>query len=277
MDTSDTSSIQSFRNVDIDLSSLVKRQFCIENVVKTDLAIRMCLFQNKLYLPFYDKDTIGVYGLNGEMIQTTKLQSIKKPWLLCPLNGHQLVLASESGLHILDGETLTITSRLTTGDFDDIYVNGDTLAALRHDDQKVYIWDVKEMSQPRHSFPVTTQQGKSTLLLSNDNIYVCDQGSQCIGHTIYQYNMRGECIGQYGEYGQRGAGKLYLPRLCLSDQQGNILVADSHNNKLKVMSADGHWSVLKTKVNTPYDAVIVDGTFYLLYWKNGFELGSFKL
>ena len=62
-----------------------------------------------------------------------------------------------------------------------------------------------------------------------------------------------------------GPGVLDGPRLCHVDAEGSALVADTHNDRLQVMRADGTWSVvdLNTKFVQPTAAVWWDASLYV--------------
>ena len=73
---------------------------------------------------------------------------------------------------------------------------------------------------------------------------------QTHGRSVKEARMEDDnsIIGQTGS-GKRvqqqwGAGVLHGPRLCQVDAEGSVLVADSYNQRLQVMSADGTWSVV---------------------------------
>lgn len=107
--------LQSYRHVDIDLNELVDKQLTTSHVINIDTTYtrRMCVFNNKLYLPVYDINAIKTISLAGDRTETIGLQDINRPQSIHPLNSDQLVLASQSGLHLLDG---------TNGHFHDVYV-----------------------------------------------------------------------------------------------------------------------------------------------------------
>ena len=60
--------------------------------------------------------------------------------------------------------------------------------------------------------------------------------------------------------------RLWWPRLCQGDNDGNVLVADTLNNRFLVLSATGEWYNVKLdhKIIRPWDAVYLDERFYVI-------------
>ena len=78
--------------------------------------------------------------------------------------------------------------------------------------------------------------------------------------------MDGSLLGTFGRQGRGDAGELRVPRAAATDPDDNLLVCDSYNNRLQVMTRDGKWHIVLTdkKIETPRDAVVDDDNVYIL-------------
>lgn len=253
--------VNSFRLVDFNLDTLVMRKLTVQSVINVgQSAVKLCLFQDKIYVPCYKKNMIKVFDLIKNTIEIKKLQQhIKFPKYLHPLNQTQFVLACETGLFTLDKDTLTVISQMSDGDFGDVYVDGDTLAALRKDDKKVYLWTVSQMSQPKHSFCVVLGDKFGTICIYDKHVYVCD----LVSARMYKYNMEGHLQVAPCDLGMSLHNSPSL-KLCLADRLGKMLLADGQNNCFILLSTCGKWYRCGLEVQNPRDVVMHNNILYVL-------------
>lgn len=98
---------------------------------------------------------------------------------------------------------------------------------------------------------------------STGNLYVCSYTDNC----VYEFTACGQRLAAAGRWGSGGAGDLYWPRGMCIDTHDNVIVADTHNDRLQLLSASGDWTVLTPDVAlaAPTDvAVGQDGTLLVL-------------
>ena len=101
----------------------------------------------------------------------------------------------------------------------------------------------------------------------DDNIIVSDYEEHCI--KIFTPN--GFVICEFGEKGA-GIGQFFHPAGTCTDQYGNILVADSANNRVQMFSAHGEFLVVVVGENNllcPMDVVVNDKGELLVLQGNG--------
>lgn len=255
--------IQNYRTTSTNLTSLVKKKACQEQVIDVgEFAGRMCLFQSKLYIPCCNIHTIKVYSDTGELVKTSTSQYIFYPNSLCPLNRDRVVLASGSGIFILNSNTLEVTSMLMSGNFNEVHVEDGTIAALQPYENKVYLWNVNNLSRASvlKQFAITVNESTiyNTLSLFNNYVYLADGNS----NFIYRYDLKSD---QIQKYSGGNSGELKGPRLCVTDKSGNFLLVGFHNDRLQVMSNFKQLSVsLDLQLKQPLDAVVDDNTLYVL-------------
>ena len=91
-------------------------------------------------------------------------------------------------------------------------------------------------------------------------IYVCSSSDS----RIDAYTLNGV---QFitGERGNKAPGELYWPRICDTEASGSLLIVDSWNDRLQVMSAYCQWSIMQLDphVKKPQSACLVNDTLYV--------------
>ena len=71
----------------------------------------------------------------------------------------------------------------------------------------------------------------------NGHIFICVHKESC----IYEFSPKGRQLGSYGRHGNSEPGELSCPRGMGMDPHGNLIVADSGNNCLQLVSPQGTW------------------------------------
>jgi len=85
---------------------------------------------------------------------------------------------------------------------------------------------------------------------SHGNIYLCAFAENC----IYEFTSTGQRLAQYGRWGSTDAGDLYWPRGMCIDAHDNVIIADTNNSRLQLLTPDGSWTVLETPEGHHADA-----------------------
>ena len=104
---------------------------------------------------------------------------------------------------------------------------------------------------------------------SQGNIYLCAFAENC----IYEFTPMGQRLAQYGRWGSTDAGDLYWPRGMCIDAHDNIIVADTNNSRLQLLTPNGSWTVLETpeghQVNAPTDVAVTTKGYLCVLQKCG--------
>ena len=82
---------------------------------------------------------------------------------------------------------------------------------------------------------------------SQGNIYLCAFAE----NSIYEFTAAGQKLAQYGRWGSTDAGDLYWPRGMCIDAHDNIIIADTNNSRLQMLTPQGSWTLLETPQNQP--------------------------
>ena len=104
-----------------------------------------------------------------------------------------------------------------------------------------------------------------TISIHDNIIYAC----LCGGAKLLAYSLSGEQIGSWGSKGNREAGELDHPYLCMTGTGGAVLIADRGNDRLQVLGTDRQWSVvsLQPPVERPRSALLHRGRLLVAsYW-----------
>ena len=158
--------------------------------------------------------------------------NLSKPGSLC--------ISPDHHLYILDYQLKTVTK------YDSSYAR---VGHVKLHYGKASIWD---------KIAVTSQ----------GNVYLSSYAENC----VYEFTAEGERLATYGRWGSTLAGDLYWPRGLCVDGHDNVILADTNNDRVQLLSPRGTWTLLKPpegqKLKSPTD-VAVDGGGQLLVLEKG--------
>ena len=179
------------------------------------------------------------------------------------------------------GKRITYTVTSTHG-YDDVSVqSGLVYAAGRARANRVDVYDSSTWRRLRQiPTPCCSTEAYSdhTLHVSDDRIrFCCSKKAKLhvLSHSGELLQTHGRSVKEASEddiIGRNasgelvyGPGVLYGPRLCQVDADRSALVADTHNDRLQLMRADGTWSVvdLDRNVVNPKGAVWCNASLYV--------------
>ena len=105
----------------------------------------------------------------------------------------------------------------------------------------------------------------SVAVTSKGNVYVCAYAQ----HSLYEYTPTGQLLARYGRQGTNDPGDLDSPRGLCIDQHDNVIVADTNNSRVQMLTPYGAWSLLRlpegSTLRSPTDvAVDSRGRLYIL-------------
>ena len=247
-----------------DLSSIHKSKFTKVNEFKVDWSDGLCYHDNKLYLPHSGKRTISVYTTEGELTDTLTLRDIKGPWSLHPVSGGHFMLAARSGLYVID-ERGGVISKVLEGWYQDVHCDGNICAVIegvspRH---KIHILSNVAPYREQSQFKLGHDEA-ATVHVTNGRVYVSDWDT----HQVTEYSTQGQQLAVYGrdEWENPGPGGLCDPRVCMSDDSGRVLVADTGHDRLQVLSpGTGEWRVVSgVEVRDPCDTLVIGEKLFVL-------------
>ena len=160
---------------------------------------------------------------------------------------------------------------IASGDFRSVVVHQDQVYAADSSKNQTQVFQYNATSSPRwthirsidHDFE---KKGATlTLSISNNQLKCC---SYAIG-TIKVYSLSGgELLRTHtaSDLGDTGdTGQFYRPIISDDDDDGSVLIADCHNDRLLVMSEQGEFSVLQLQppVSQPLRAVMFNNQLYV--------------
>ena len=247
---------------------LLRRDCAVESEINVNgLCYQLALVNNALWLPVSNKHHIKVFTLTGKLVNTISHDVIKEPLAVAQVREPDVVVASYTGLFLLDAVSGVKRSRLQEGRFCYVHTNGEIFAVLEHQTKTVYIyhwygpslqWNIhKEMN-----FNLPSMGCLSTLLLCDKWLYLCPWD----GQTVYKYTLDGALKCRYLNQQQRDGGQLDYPRLCALDRERSLLVVDEHYQRLQLLSHDGRWAELELSGVSSPGAVLMlnNSTMFVL-------------
>lgn len=240
----DTRPFKSFRHTGHDLTSLkvkFKRDFKLSSWSSV-----LCMFDNTIWSVYKQANGVcklDIYNLEGDVVRSACLSHILSPSAIHPFNNHQLVIAGTCGLYRVEADDLS-TSIILQGQFTDVYVNQNIMAALHLSDRSKSTVDVVDKANltvikriiigPFWSF---TAVGTS-LLVDGDNIFL-NYVTPGMKPFIVKSNMYTEsCDTIYGTTTvsrlTRREGQDYM-KLCVHDSKGAVLLVGDDFPSLGVL------------------------------------------
>ena len=103
-----------------------------------------------------------------------------------------------------------------------------------------------------------------TLSVKNNQLKCCSANEG----KIRVYTSSGQLLQTYGKAGSCDAGRFKRPFLCSDDEDGRLLIAVCYNDRLKVMTEDGKFSLvqLQPQISGPRSAVLFNNQLYVASW-----------
>ena len=192
-------------------------------------------------------DRIGIFGPKGDMLKSITTTGVGKPIYAAALpNGdilftrdkHSICVYSSSGKAKKSvKDNLSKPCSLFLGPDGILYIlDYHTKTVTKYDRKYIRIGHVK------------LAYGKSTMwdrlgVTSLGNLYVLCYAENC----VIEFTSDGEKLAEMGRWGSGGSGTgdLYWPRGLCVDAHDNIIIADTHNDRVQLLSPRGTWTLLK--------------------------------
>ena len=247
-----------------DIKSLHKFKFTKLDEINVDLSRGLCYYDDKLYLPHPNENSISVYTTESKLTHTFKVEGINRPQSLHPISVEHLMVAAGGGLYVIDVKGKGI-NKILEGDYVDVHSDGEICAAIEHVSPMDKIHIVSTVKPYTDQFQFYLKQPKAVSVhVTNGHVYVTYWETD----HVTKYSIQGQRVGQYrwydGEIPRRKAQ--YWSRLCMSDDSGWFLVADEGNDRIQAVSlGNKKWrEVFGTKVRDPHDALVIGNKFFVL-------------
>ena len=173
------------------------------------------------------------------------------------------MLAAGNGLYVIDGRGRVIT-KVRKGDYVDVHCDGTICAAIEHVSyavmDKIHIVSNVEPYVEQSQFKLFGNKAVS-VHVTNDNVFVSNWDTD----QVTSYSIRGQQLQIYRRCDD-GNSALYWSRLCMSDDNGQCLVADAGHDRLQVLYSEiKKWRVVSgVKVRDPHDALITGNKLFVL-------------
>lgn len=204
----------------------------------------------------------GSLHIYDEACQTVKTNhGVKFTWqkgLTVSDRGHVLLAFSKS--------QFLPERMIDEGDFGDVQIYNEDLYILEYKQSTLLVFKRSgDKWIPKNKYKLQHRNGDvyDRVCVSTTTIYVSSYNN----HSVYIYNKQGKLQRQIGDHDNR-PGEFDCPLLCGADEDGNILVADCNNHRLKLYQVNagttgdretGRVLALPIEVNYPRHAVVGDG------------------
>ena len=224
-------------------------------------AWRKCKFAlawRQLWFPLSDgtRSVVAVYSIGGQFVKDFELDSrVTCVRALAQCARVSLAMAAESGVFVMNVESAQL-SLLHAASYSDLCFIDNKLFALNLTDRCVSRFEWRHphwqltSSIPLDSYP---HGPMDSLVVSSREIFVMSWS----GYSVFKFNHQGQHRGRFGRFGCEEPGTLDNALLCAHDVTGALLFCDKWNNRLQVLSPDGHWNVvtLMTSFSRPTHVV----------------------
>ena len=167
---------------------------------------------------------------------------------------------------------------ISTDDYVDMAAHDAQLYAAHRDSHTIHVFDCRTWKQLRSiSTPCTDTKHeyglyRHTICVNSTHIALscrdCD--------TIYILDLHGKFKQSHGpaitltmpSSSECEDSKINYPYICQEDDNGTILVADTSNDRMLVLTAEGHWRRVKLNddLQCPRSAVWWKGRLYVSTW-----------
>ncbi|KAI0227187.1 E3 ubiquitin-protein ligase TRIM71 [Lamellibrachia satsuma] len=233
-------------------------------------SIAVSSFDNHLIVTDRQLDRVTMYTSLGDRVQFINTARFGKAVCAIAMQTGDIVFCRDkSSIYVFDSnirqkhiirESTARPSNLTVARNNDLYVLDYGLRTVTRFCGKTYkcigrmainykkrsIWD-------------------SIAVTSKGNVYVCSYGQHC----LYEYTPTGQLLARYGRQGTNDPGDLDSPRGLCIDQHDNVIIADTNNSRVQMLTPYGAWSLLRlpegSTLRSPTDvAVDSQGRLYVL-------------
>ncbi|CAF4590956.1 unnamed protein product [Rotaria socialis] len=181
-----------------------------------------------------ERDYIYVTEPDGRLIQTIGHRSIKQLYGIALFHDRYLLTIDSKAT---DADTAENSRLLLFDPNNGRLVFEQPIMMNREPEEKLRERYVKHVVG--NILPQTTSKPRF-VAVHNDNIYIADLGRSLIYGTSIRNRFQYDCITVFGGHG-RGDGEMIDPSGLFVDSNGNIISADSKNDRIQVFKSDGEY------------------------------------
>ena len=246
-------------DVDITKAGHKTRNVSLYSQKLEDCLGRLCLIGENIWIgkrSEYAKD-FYIFDASSKTIKVCSLQNDTGIRSFCQIADKKVVATCETGLVLLDlnGDFLLKFSEYS---YKDLCTHNGKLFAIQSEsycldiyEQKNGMWHwTQEVSMGYHF------SGDDTIITDHTCLYICVKGLS----KILKYSLEGELINEFGSKGTK-PGEFRMPSVCGIDKCGNLIVCDSRNHRIQVMTNNHTWLEYSlSEVTFPFD-ILVHGNF----------------
>ena len=183
--------------------------------------------------------------------------------MFCQISDDEVIAACKTGLVVLDMDGDFVLK--LKDHFKDLCTHNGKLFAIEAGTKNLCIFELKnrmweciqEISMGYHF------SGDDTMITDHSCLYICVKGLS----KILKYSFEGKLVKEFGCKGTE-KGEFRMPSVCGIDKYGNLLVCDSKNHRIQVMTNNHTWLVYpSSEVKHPNDILLHDGFVYILSGK----------
>ena len=253
------------RLFDADISEVMQkiRNVSLHRVNLEGCPGRLCLIGENIWIGqtseyakyFYIFDTSSKTTKVCSVLHDTGMRSF------CQTADKTVVAACETGLVVLnlDGKFLLKFSELS---YKDLCTHNRNLFAITSKSHFLDIygqvngpWQYLQRVSMGYHF-----SGDDTIITDHACLYICVKGLS----KIWKYSLQGGLINEFGSKGTE-PGEFRMPSVCGIDKCGNLIVCDSKNHRIQVMTNNHMWLEYSlSQVSFPNDILMHEEFVYIL-------------
>lgn len=233
---------------------------------------RLSYINGKLWCPCnISNGTIDIYTTNGQLFDTMHMDVLKNPHSIHPQTDQHVLIAAENGLYRIHIGQKQI-SKILEGNFIDVHINNDLIAALEkvsNGKDRVHILDNVDPPGNLRMFTLENNLSQTVLVVRDHRVYVSFNLTAKVSY-ISEYTITGSRLHLHGQYGHSRCEEFDCPLLCGLDSKQSLLVADTFNNRLQVVSQSNAWEEMHLQgMNTfPTDVVFTKDNQVVMLFSN---------
>ena len=244
--TSMKAKLESFKEV------FTRQLKCQDNISLSGQATRMGMINDNIWIPVPNNNTIQVFDQEGKLVKSIQHQN--QPRSAEQATNGDIILASDNGLEVISEDGKIIT-RLKSGKFSDVSVDGDQFGALNYSTREINVWkhdDVSGVWKQMSCFKDKNGNAHcmGTLLHFSDRIYAIPNHGN---NKVDEYSDNAEFIRQHKP---QYPDALFI---CDSDDSGDFIVANYIKKELLVFHKDRFESINLALEGHPFDVLCTSG------------------
>ena len=227
---------------------------------------RLCPIDENIWIGSNCKSsgTFYIFHTSESRIESCWLRHDTGVRSFCQTLDDEVIATCETGLVLLDMDGKFVL-KFSEDDYKDACIHNDTLFAILSGRSFLHIfemqdglWQFKQEVSMDYHF-----SGDDTTIAAHSCLYICVKGLS----KILRYSLEGELIHEFGSKGT-DLGEFHMPSICGIDEDGNLIVCDSRNDRIQVMTTYHTWLEYEVpEAQFPSDILQYNGHVFFLSGK----------